>query len=78
MTYYKKFGFQDEDALWFIRQKPPWTDLEVETAIIDSETVEILGVGTDPVTGLRHTIHWQLIVKNGKITCVIERGSRGR
>lgn len=73
MSYSMEKGFQDEDALWFIRQKPPWSDLEVESCAASGENIEIVGVGTDLVTLLRHIISWQLTMRNGKIARVLER-----
>jgi hypothetical protein len=70
--------FRDEDALWFIRQKPAWTDLEARIDSSDSRAVRMTGIGTDPVTGLRHTMRWKLTIEDEKISSVEEISSHLR
>lgn len=64
--------FKDDDALWYIRQHPPWLDLEAESKMIAPEVVQISGRGTDPVTGLQYEIRWKLVIKESKIWQVDE------
>jgi hypothetical protein len=63
---------KDDDALWHIRQYPPWSDLRTESKLIAPEVVQISGRGTDPITGLQYELNWRLIFKEGKIFQVDE------
>ena len=65
-------GLADRGAIWLVEQSLDWGDVEVLKAKLRGDTGYLAIEGTDPVTGLRHRIRWELVIEGEKILSVLE------
>ncbi|WP_147443719.1 hypothetical protein [Corallococcus sicarius] len=65
-------GLADEDAVWFVEQKLPWSGIEVKERVIEGDTAVLVLEGEDRVTELRHRATLKVVVRSGRIASVVE------
>ncbi|MFP2905392.1 hypothetical protein ACLESD_10110 [Pyxidicoccus sp. 3LFB2] len=66
-------GLADQDAVWLVEQKLPWSGVEVKSQHIEGEMAVLVIEGVDPVTELRHRVGFSIVVRAGRIASVTER-----
>lgn len=65
-------GPADSEAVWFVEQKLPWSQVEVKSHVVEGDTALIVILGVDPVTNLRHQVRWRLVIRDARIVSVVE------
>ncbi|RYZ17655.1 MAG: hypothetical protein EOO70_01305 [Myxococcaceae bacterium] len=68
----KPAGLVDEDAVWFVEQRMPWSGVEVKKRVIEGDSAIVVLEGEDPVTALRHRVTFRIVVSGRQISSVLE------